>query len=162
PFVPSSRWNQELKPQDFIITVFRLRRPLPALLAVDNAPQHQSNLAWGLTRASAGLPDRDSFELLVGGLKFRVILMDHFWRSALERLLRGNPGKPALARKLFVGREIESYQQSHLPIGSPLRFGGPGLVILLVPFRGAFSGVLAYGLSFRFADRVGFFGSHRF
>src|SRR5215472_1368814 len=42
--------------------------------------RYPSNLAWNLARTSAGLPDGDGFELLVGRLKVRIIVTDHFRR----------------------------------------------------------------------------------
>src|SRR5258708_23427103 len=80
------------------------------------ALSHESKAPSALTSSGDGL------ELLVRRLKFRIVLMDHFRRSALERLLRGNPGKPALLGKLLVRRKIEPHQQSHFAVRGGFRF----------------------------------------
>src|SRR5215472_4424903 len=79
-----------------------------------------------LCRALWAIALGDVFELLVGSLKFRIVVMNDFRRRALEGLLRRNPRQPALLGELFVGREIEPHEHAHFAVhnGFGLRLGG--------------------------------------
>src|SRR6266581_1896671 len=84
--------------------------------------------------------------------------MDHSRRSALERLLRGNPRKPALLGKLLVRRKIEPHQQSHFAVRGGFRFCCCLLCrCWFAGFFPCFGGRLSRGFFFRFSRRSRFF-----
>jgi hypothetical protein len=69
-------------------------------------------------------------KLLVCRLKFRVAVMNHFWRGALEWLFGGNPRKPSLFGQFFVRGKVQPYEKADFSIGGRGRFFRSGLARL--------------------------------